>query len=768
MLCRLICAFVLLCVSSVLCAEPTYGAQQPYTVSVFRQASEQLTINEILTPEYNKYFVSEKSESILSVGSHSITWLKVESGKKVKDKAPSFFIVDNIGINDKESVAMYATYDSGDYIELPRNQEHTFPVFNLYNDRGMSTTYYLKFTNKSNYKLLAPLSFLSAEALQEKLKTEYIVFGGMLFSLLILAAYNIILFAFIKDFSYLATTSVLLSCVLLLNRSSNIIGFISAFKEDTYYFYSLPMAMVVLIIFYFWKKLLVIDEIYPKIGKVIDCFFLVNLVLVPFMGLIPSYEFFIHSQFFVLFFIIPTATFFLATKGIYVAKVLSVLTLVNSLATIPIVFGGLGIIHTGNLVIKLYLFGVVVFGILMSLFQIAHTRQLRKQTELAEAQRDAKDEFLRSISHELRTPMHAVISSGALLLDTPLNNRQQSYIERLNIASAHMLGLIDDLLNLAKIEMTGGQQKNDKIHLPELLHDIDVLLAANAHEKNIELFILDKSGLDEFFLLSDKKSLHQVMINLIYNGIKYTTAGSVTLKITSKNRSAENFSVDVLFEISDTGIGIAKNEQKKLFEPFYRIANKENERQVGSGLGLVITRKLVALLGGNLRLDSSPGAGTRFYFTLPFSLQPYEKEYLTEKDNDENKSSDKLVIDVSKVNILVVDDNDLNRFFTEELLKTEGYQTDGARNGKEALSMLQEYKYDLIFLDLNMPDMSGFEVAQKARRMEHWQTGPIIAFTANAVTDEKERCLAAGMNDCVSKPLPLKALDRVIKKHLSI
>ena len=769
MFCRLIYFFVLMCISSVPYAEPAYDTQQPHTIATFRHAPAQLLIDEILKPEYDKSFISSKSGDKLFIDNNAITWVKVEINNKIRDENLEFLLIDNIGINDKKSIAMYATYDTSSYIELPRNQTHTFPVFNVSNVKKISSTYYLKFTNNSNYKLLIPLSFLSAEALQKKLKLEYIIFGGMLFSLLILAFYNILLFFFLKEFSYLSLTLVLLSCVFLLNRSSNVIEFMHEFKEDTYYFYSLPMALLVLIVFYFWKKILFIDEIYPMSGKVINFLFLINLILIPFMGIIPSYELFIQVQFFVLFFILPFATFFLSTKGIYIAKTISILMLVNALSTIPIVLGGLGLIHTGSFIIKLYLFGVVIFGSLMSLLQVAHTRQLRQQTELAEAQRDARDDFLRTISHELRTPMHAVISSGELLLDTPLDRQQRTYIQRLNIASTHMLGLIDGLLNLAKIEMAGVPKQEDNIYLPNLLHDVEMLLSDTALEKQIDLLIIDNSDLNEFFLIGDSKSLHQILINLIYNGIKYTKSGEVSLEITRIVTSEDEKSANLLFEISDTGIGIAKEEQAKLFRPFYRVENQENEDETGSGLGLVITQKLIVLLGGSLELESSPGLGSRFYFTLPFLLQKHENQgspSLTKNAQSETQIVGELVVDVRKIHILVVDDNDLSRFFTEELLKTNEYQADGAGNGAEALAMLKGYTYDLIFLDLNMPGMSGFEVATRIRQVSAWKKIPIIAFTAHAIINEKDKCIAVGMNDCVSKPLPFKQLDEIIKKYV--
>lgn len=189
---KLICTCILMCISAALCAESAYDNQQSPTISAFRYAPELLSIDEILEPEYADFFTDEAVGETLSIDDHAVTWIRIKTNTKIKHTNQNFLLIDNIGINDKKSVRLYAVHSADAYNELPRNQVHSFPVFNLGNSKEIATTYYLKFTNKSNYKLIIPLSFLSAEDLQEELKITYIIFGGMLFSLIILALYNII------------------------------------------------------------------------------------------------------------------------------------------------------------------------------------------------------------------------------------------------------------------------------------------------------------------------------------------------------------------------------------------------------------------------------------------------------------------------------------------------------------------------------------------------------------------------------------------------
>ncbi|MEZ5447867.1 MAG: ATP-binding protein [Thiolinea sp.] len=384
----------------------------------------------------------------------------------------------------------------------------------------------------------------------------------------------------------------------------------------------------------------------------------------------------------------------------------------------------MSLLETDNYILKLYLVGILIFGIGISLIQSAHTNLLRQQAERSAAENQAKDEFLRTISHELRTPMHAVVSSGELLNHTQLSSRQHSYVDKLMLSSRHMLALIDDLLSLAKIEMSPEAPKTGPFHLPAFLDQTRALLADSFTATPVALRIEDRTGLEDCMLLGDQTSLRQVLINLLHNARKFTEQGEVRLTVSLTRTQQEPGYRELRFAVTDTGIGIPVEEQEKLFRPFYRVHNDSNTRHQGSGLGLAISQKLVRLLGGELKLRSQPGKGSCFYFTLRLGCLEQVQEQTVQPQAPavhpvfyplENRRR-----------ILIIDDNELNRFFTQELLRNRGYHTQTAASGPDALSYLQQQSVDLILVDLNMPGMDGYETTRLIRACRGYKPCPLL------------------------------------------
>ncbi len=394
---------------------------------------------------------------------------------------------------------------------------------------------------------------------------------------------------------------------------------------------------------------------------------------------------------------------------------------------------------------------------LLSLSQAEQTRLEREQAGRIVASNKAKDEFLTTMSHELRTPMNAVVSAGKLLKTTPLSSTQQGSVDRLEISSQHMLALINDILDLARIDSTLLSLENIPFHLDGLLQQTEQLLSDQAGEKGLALVVNNQFSLQDKQLIGDPTRLKQILINLISNAIKFTSKGLITVNIAIE-RSNKN-KVDLLFAVNDTGIGLSAKQQPLLFQPFSQADNSIARKYGGSGLGLAISYKLVKRMGGKLQLKSTLGKGSCFYFTLNFPLQ--DSPLKNEPDVAEESQRS-----IAGAHILLVDDDDLNLFFGQALLETLDIHVTTAKSGMVAIQKLQQQDFDLVLMDVSMPEMDGYEATRRIRREKQLFQLPIIALTAHVTAGEKERCLAVGMNDYVSKPFELEHLKKIFQQRI--
>lgn len=719
----------------------------PYA-EILEDPSGRLTLEDVAS---GNYVFQTLQKTLAESFTLSAFWFRIPINNQSQK---TDWYLSHVGALSRETDAYLSSRSSPETFVKLLPLEHTrFLQHHFYSPTGTQHTLYIR-TRDKHAPLIIETTLASAPEELAHNRNEYPMFSFVLGGLLTLALYNFFYFAYLRDQSFLFLSLFILAFVMEMGSHAGLLHYFSFLRDNLQ---SIGALFAFLAIGSILRAVILSLELRKNLPLFEKIFRYASWVSV---GLAAASPFLVHTVALVGIFITPLLSiglisiFLFYRKGLRFPRGLLLSNVLFASSFIPTLLRTAGFFEGKGWLTDMLFPSLLVSLTLLSLTQAEQMRKKSEDAERVAASNKAKDEFLTTMSHELRTPMNAVVNAGRLLKRTQLSDAQKNYVSRLNTSSQHMLALINDILDLARLDSHLLNVENIPFCLKKTLHQIEELLGEQARSKQLRLTLDNHFHLLQKQLQGDPTRLQQVLLNLLNNSIKFTAQGTVSLTITPE--TVDETSVTLLFAIRDTGIGMSEAQQAKLFQPFSQADSSTARKYGGSGLGLAISRKLVQRMGGELQFSSTPGQGSCFFFRLSFALQDSKPEIATHQPQ-------KIPPSPNNFRILLVDDDEMNRFFGRELLASLGLTVETAESGEQSLRLLKEQTFDLVFMDISMPGMDGYTTTRHLRANKHYANLPVIALTAHTIAGERERCLAAGMDDYLPKPFEIEQLKAVLE-----